>query len=29
MAPDGHFLAPLPADSSARILATDLDHDLT
>jgi protein SCO1/2 len=29
MAPDGHFLAPLPADGSARILATDLDHDLT
>ena len=29
MAPDGHFLAPLPADSSAAVIATDLNHDLT
>jgi protein SCO1 len=28
MAPDGHFLAPLPADGSAAVIATDLDHDL-
>jgi protein SCO1/2 len=29
MAPDGHFLAPLPADSGAAVIATDLTHDLT
>jgi protein SCO1/2 len=29
MAPDGHFLAPLPADGSAAVIATDLAHDLT
>jgi len=29
MAPDGHFLAPLPADSSPAVIATDLTHDLT
>jgi protein SCO1/2 len=29
MAPDGHFLAPLPADSSAAVIATDLNHDLS
>jgi cytochrome oxidase Cu insertion factor (SCO1/SenC/PrrC family) len=29
MAPDGHFLAPLPADSSAAVIAKDLNHDLT
>jgi protein SCO1/2 len=29
MAPDGHFLAPLPAEGTARVIATDLDHALT
>jgi protein SCO1/2 len=29
MAPDGHFVAPLPADGSPSVIATDLDHDLT
>jgi len=29
MGPDGHFLAPLPADSSAAVIAKDLNHDLT
>jgi protein SCO1/2 len=29
MAPDGHFLAPLPAGGSAAVIATDLTHDLT
>ena len=29
MAPDGHFLAPLPADGSAAAIATDLIHDLS
>jgi protein SCO1/2 len=29
MAPDGHFLAPLPANGSATVIATDLTHDLT
>jgi protein SCO1/2 len=29
MAPDGQFLAPLPADGSAAVIATDLDHDTT
>ena len=29
MAPDGRFLAPLPADSTPAAIATDLDHDLT
>jgi protein SCO1/2 len=29
MAPDGHFLAPLPADGSPRVIATELTHDLT
>jgi len=29
MAPDGHFLAPLPADGNPGVLATDLTHDLT
>jgi protein SCO1/2 len=29
MAPDGHFLAPLPADGSAAVIATDLTNDLT
>jgi protein SCO1/2 len=29
MAPDGRFLAPLPADGSAAVIATDLTHDLT
>jgi protein SCO1 len=29
MAPDGRFLAPLPADSTAAVIAKDLNHDLT
>jgi protein SCO1/2 len=29
MAPDGQFLAPLPADSTPAVIATDLTHDLT
>jgi protein SCO1/2 len=29
MAPDGRFLAPLPADGSAAVIATDLTHDLS
>ena len=29
MGPNGHFLAPLPADSSAAVIAKDLNHDLT
>jgi protein SCO1/2 len=29
MAPNGHFLAPLPAAGSAAIIANDLTHDLT